>query len=88
VKPATVLIGFVLVIFLVVVSKAEGAPIPPRPTQAASATRTSAPTPAPDVVPVSNPLSATGRFADAAAIAASVVAMVLAALAVLALRRR
>jgi hypothetical protein len=91
VKPATVLMGFVLVIFLVVVSKAEGSPIPPRQIPATSATRTSAAAqlpPPPAAAPASNPLSANGRFADATAIAASLVAMVLAVLAVVALRRR
>jgi hypothetical protein len=92
VKPATVLMGFVLVIFLVVVSKAEGASIPPGPTTATATTRASdaaePPAPPPDAAPASNPLSADGRFADTAAIVASLLAIALAALAVFAVSRR
>jgi hypothetical protein len=90
VKPASILIAFVLVMFIVVVSKAEGSSTPPGQDGATSVSRTTAAAqpPAPPPADAANPLSVNGRFADVTAIVASLVAIALAALAVFAVPRR
>ena len=93
-KPATVLMAFVLVIFLVVVNRPEvSSPSEPR-QRAAPTTRAPRPTPTPETeqarpesrpVPVSDNGPLAGPAGDTTAIVASLVAVCLSGLAVAAL---
>lgn len=93
-KPTSILIAFILVIFLVVVSRNDNeSPSEPRPP--APTTRAPRPTPTPQralpppaSVPVNRPAPLAGPAEDTTAIVASLLAVCLSGFAVAAFRRR